>query len=1114
MSNPARSTARIPAVAKPATRLRIQRKCACGSKPEGRCDACEAERLRGVQPKLVIGGTDDVFEREADRVADHVMSGHGHPAAQPSPLRIQRVAETAAAGEVPPEVDRALAAPARALDEGTRGFFEQRFGYDLSRVRIHDDAQAAASAARISARAYTVGHDVVFAAGQYQPQSEGGRRLLAHELTHTLQQSGGHPRVQRTPCGHDGQPTNCRAELGVLKLRNAAGSVGQMISIDRWIADEGLPREFPGQWAAQVASPPNPLKAGEDRGFVDAARVDDSGPLVVEVAEIKARSAQGGGCVLATSEARAYVNVLGWLKPQVIALSAGLAKQGGVRVNGGCRTQKAADRQKLIAAGLDFNNEASMYAWCFINSLQERLGKTYTKPFTDLQVKLFAGEDPAKTYEMWPPMRIDCPKKGGKRLPGWTFLGYQVNKLGGISYGCRDLCSDNEEEEKRRTQELVKQDEDRRKKQTAPRQSVPIDMYVDNPDQPDIDEDQPPVNLPSGGVSATDAIVAGGAAVVTLAALHQAAKALQGKELEAARKTAARVLAEARAKGAIDVARKLNSQRLAKDFGKAAYDKTVTGVAEGVEKQALKDAGFLAKHGAKGARFLGRAAAVLGVILLAKDAVAAVSHISKGGTIDIGLTGMDASLEGSTDVKTKGAPGSQDVKGDVKLKDTQIDIETRGFPSVKGNVELDAEKVTIRGRAGDGDASINFTGKFRNTTITITRTGSVKGGKLTMDGGSDISDADIEIALPPGADLTKPRDPSTPLVIKGGKIKVTEVGGGGGGGAGASGTPAPGTPPPGTPAPPASTDKDAPGPGSGTGSGSKPPTQAPTAPGGTQPAGTSKPQDLGELVREVQSSPGLRTLYVGLLGKDDGVPVTPEMLARLIALKAPLERHPAIVQEILKGLKPAQIKDPIKDIIEPIEQRMQNADQKLAKARDKAIADAKAKAPAPGAKPGTVPPGSTQKPGTEKPADTGQKPGAGDKAQKPDPQPGPTGGAGGDIDLGSVRELSMLELAQSGQLERPSQGSKDKTPPPAMDYVFVWRLKIDQSELVYNIGVPLKFRNNLKAQGSEYWRAEYTCQPPTGVIVSTQGDMPIRFVDTGTTIIVQIVTVPAGKATP
>jgi hypothetical protein len=87
-------------------------------------------------------------------------------------------------------VDAGLHSPGQALDTGTRSFMESRFGQDFSRVRVHADAQAAASARAVNALAYTVGPDLVFGAGRYAPGSTEGRRLLAHELAHVVQQTG------------------------------------------------------------------------------------------------------------------------------------------------------------------------------------------------------------------------------------------------------------------------------------------------------------------------------------------------------------------------------------------------------------------------------------------------------------------------------------------------------------------------------------------------------------------------------------------------------------------------------------------------------------------------------------------------------------------------------------------------------------------------------------------------------------------------------------------------------------------------------------------------------------------------------------------------------------
>ena len=94
----------------------------------------------------------------------------------------------------PPIVNEVLSSPGQALDESTRGFFETRFGHDFSQVRVHTDAKAAESAREVKALAYTLGRDIVFDTSRYAPASSAGRKLLAHELTHVVQQSTGVPR--------------------------------------------------------------------------------------------------------------------------------------------------------------------------------------------------------------------------------------------------------------------------------------------------------------------------------------------------------------------------------------------------------------------------------------------------------------------------------------------------------------------------------------------------------------------------------------------------------------------------------------------------------------------------------------------------------------------------------------------------------------------------------------------------------------------------------------------------------------------------------------------------------------------------------------------------------
>jgi hypothetical protein len=90
--------------------------------------------------------------------------------------------------EVPPIILEVLSSPGQPLDPEMRPFMEPRFGHDFSKVRVHTDAKAAESVRAVNALAYTVGQDVVFGDGQYVPSTHEGRRLIAHELMHVVQQ--------------------------------------------------------------------------------------------------------------------------------------------------------------------------------------------------------------------------------------------------------------------------------------------------------------------------------------------------------------------------------------------------------------------------------------------------------------------------------------------------------------------------------------------------------------------------------------------------------------------------------------------------------------------------------------------------------------------------------------------------------------------------------------------------------------------------------------------------------------------------------------------------------------------------------------------------------------
>jgi protein involved in polysaccharide export with SLBB domain len=185
----------------------------------------DSGRLRVSQPT-------DHLELEADRVANQVMrmpdrrERGAASSDNTANTRSPNVSSTRSEGEV-----------GRPLPNAVRSFFEPRFGHDFTQVRVHTDNWAAQSAHALNATAYTVGRDIVFGAGQYSPNTMAGKRLLAHELTHVVQQSnssgvsnrpGAPPTVARTvaPGFVRPQVSAVRSEVGALMLQREVGSTG------------------------------------------------------------------------------------------------------------------------------------------------------------------------------------------------------------------------------------------------------------------------------------------------------------------------------------------------------------------------------------------------------------------------------------------------------------------------------------------------------------------------------------------------------------------------------------------------------------------------------------------------------------------------------------------------------------------------------------------------------------------------------------------------------------------------------------------------------------------------------------------------------------------------
>jgi hypothetical protein len=162
--------------------------CACG----GGCPRCN-----GQKSTLRLSPANDYAEREADHAADSVL--RNAPSAR---TRVQRHPATAASNDshLPSGLSRrieGMAGQGQPLGAPVRRFFEHRLGADFGAVRVHTGNTAAETARALNAEAYTIGNDISFAPGRYDPRTVAGGHLLAHELAHVVQQRGGTRRVQR-----------------------------------------------------------------------------------------------------------------------------------------------------------------------------------------------------------------------------------------------------------------------------------------------------------------------------------------------------------------------------------------------------------------------------------------------------------------------------------------------------------------------------------------------------------------------------------------------------------------------------------------------------------------------------------------------------------------------------------------------------------------------------------------------------------------------------------------------------------------------------------------------------------------------------------------------------
>jgi predicted phage tail protein len=235
-----------------------------------------------VQFKLSVGAPDDPLEREADAMADKIMRmpfsspPYGYSAGNGTEV-VRRKCSECEPKEEKEKVQRkplvsfiqrqeSSGAPVASealsnrinssrgggsnLDNPTQSFMQSRFGADFTEVKIHTGGEATQMNRELNAKAFTVGNDIYFNQGQYNPGSKEGAHLLAHELTHTLQQSGGIERkIQRKPGGNEKITYQFKVPEGITTTEQWGKYLNKKIYGDENAATwtYGESKIFPGQ---------------------------------------------------------------------------------------------------------------------------------------------------------------------------------------------------------------------------------------------------------------------------------------------------------------------------------------------------------------------------------------------------------------------------------------------------------------------------------------------------------------------------------------------------------------------------------------------------------------------------------------------------------------------------------------------------------------------------------------------------------------------------------------------------------------------------------------------------------------------------------------------------
>lgn len=405
-----------------------------------------------IQPKLKVNSPGDVYEQEADRVADQVMRmpeptlqracacGGACPecktedqelvqtkpnASKPRgkceqvAMRVMRSTRTSnGAKESAARVPSSSSSKRSNLDSNTKSFMEARFATNFDQVRVHTGRRAAKAAMALDARAFAIGPDIYFGSGEYRPHTSSGRRLLAHELTHVVQQGHATPKVQRQETGTSNEltdqaspvPTGDSIAPVVDEADRSTRTAITVIEAALTAADGALAEQaFPDEKLARIR-----VQADKLRPMLDAYRKVERGEqpapgLTLDFDPVRDQIDEGDADMLAQSEFEDSGSV-GAGSPQVFASR---TERGLVSMRAG-----GADVQRVVCGGLCIGGAIALGALLLSGCSQKKKPTLGLKAVTNADGKgwLTVRHSDGSTYPPLPQyLKVDHTSTSGDR---------------------------------------------------------------------------------------------------------------------------------------------------------------------------------------------------------------------------------------------------------------------------------------------------------------------------------------------------------------------------------------------------------------------------------------------------------------------------------------------------------------------------------------------------------------------------------------------------------------------------------------------------------------------------------------------------------------------------